>query len=180
MTERERPGGVLDPQWEEELRRGQEADGGAGSVDAELAIVHLLRHARQPEALGDEAFDRIWSEVEAEVAPAPWWRRSWVAWGVPSVAVAAAAVALIVLVPREQGGDGAIAESTPQLGADAGSEPEGAAEHGSRSRSAQAEALEKQFAMLEPRARAQVGASVDDGRGQVRGALVSTAKEAGR
>ena len=39
--------GVLDPQWEDELRAGQEADGGQGSVEAATrCILALLRFRR--------------------------------------------------------------------------------------------------------------------------------------
>ncbi|GEM_PF-3400806 len=90
---------VLSSQWEDDLRRGQEAEGERGSVEPELALLHLMRHARQPEALDPGALDEIWSQVDLELAPAqPWWRQAWLWWAAP-VAAAAAVLVVVVLDP---------------------------------------------------------------------------------
>jgi hypothetical protein len=115
MTERandpeSRPRGVIDPAWEDELRRGQEAEGEAGSVEPELALLHLLRHVRQPETLSNEQLDSLWSAIEAEVAPAatPWWRKAWVWWSAPALA-AAAVLAVIVIDEGDKSEDTTVA-----------------------------------------------------------------------
>ena len=103
--------GVLDPAWEDELRCGQEAEGEAGSVDAELAFVHLLRHARAPETLEPAQLDAIWSEIDAELSPVgePWWRKAWVWWTAP--ALAAAAVLFVVVVEPGSSSEPSLARS---------------------------------------------------------------------
>lgn len=185
-TDHETAPGVVDPRWEEELLAGQQAEGESGGLDADLAMIHLLRHAREPDPLSEAAFESIWSEVRAEVVPAPWWKRRWWTWAVP--ALAGAAVLAIVIVPPGDGGAVAQRETAPQAdgeGSIAGNEEAGAGE-GSEgpvriaSRSAQAELIEQQFAALAADGRAEVAGSVDQGRGRVRSALVDGAKEANR
>ena len=159
------PGTVLDPTWESILRAGQEADGGAGSVDAELGVVHLLRHARRPEALGDEGLASVWGELESELdreRPVPWWRRGWVIFA-GTLTTAAAAAAILVVVwpgPHEGGavGDPLVARAESP-----------------------AAALERQFGLLAPGARAELGRTVDASRTTLRGELLGPiAAESGK
>lgn len=166
-----RPGAVLDPQWEVVLRAGQRAEGEQGSVEDELAVIHLLRHARAPEPLDGAAFDRAWAGIETEIEVEAgssgwraWLRRPWV-WG-GSAALAAAAAAVLVVVwsgpapgPDPSGAGTRIAKTTPEGGEIGG----------------MAATIEAQFAMLEPGARAAVERSVDQGRDDLRGALVAAA-----
>ena len=155
--------GVLDPQWEDELRAGQEADGGQGSVEAELAIVHLFRHAAGPETLEPDAVDAIWAEVAGGIEAAsgftPWWRRA-LDWRVGlGVAVAAAAAFVLVIAidptPEPASGD-----------RDPVAQREGAEGLSST--------LQAQFDLLAPQARVKIEADVDDGRGAVRQALIES------
>lgn len=152
-TEADRPGAVLGPHWEDELRAGQAEDGGAGSVEAELAVVHLLRHARAVEPLAAPDFDRVWSaQIAPAIAPVPWWRRKWL-WGLAPVAATAA---LLVVVLR---GD---ADPAPeQLAAAARKTP--------------AQALASQFKQLEADARRDLDDRVDSDRGTLRAELLKQA-----
>ncbi|MCA9716509.1 MAG: hypothetical protein H6713_08560 [Myxococcales bacterium] len=150
-----REGGVLDPSWEQALRAGQEADGGAGSVEGELAVLHLLRHVRAPEHLPEAALEELWRDVDGAITPTPWWRRSWLLWGAP-VAVAAAAL-VIVLRPG-----GEVTSPLPDTGPAV----------------AMSVTLEQQFAMLEPEARGALARTVDDRRGALRGQLLASAAAA--
>lgn len=165
-----RRGVVLDPQWEVALRSGQEAEGERGSVEDELAVLHLLRHARAPQPLDDAAFDRVWGEV-AEARPAgaglsgwrAWLRQPWLLGG--GLAAAAAAVLIVVVVA---GPDQSIVEPGSRI---AQREPVAkTVDEGSM-----AATIEAQFAMLEPGARAEVERSIDDGRSSLRGELVASA-----
>ena len=156
---------VLDPAWEDALRAGQAEDGGAGSVEDELAVIHLLRHARAPEPIDAAALDRLWSaEIAPAITPVAWWRRRWL-WG---VAPLAATAALLIVVLRDNAEDSAVATATPStadqgLIAAAGPSP------------SPARALEQQFARLEGDARRELGVDVDRGRGVMRSQLLAMA-----
>ncbi len=157
-----RSSNVLDPAWEDELRAAQAEEGEAGSVDAELAVIHLLRHARAPEPLTD--LDRLWSaEIAPAIAPLPWWRRRWM-WG---VVPAAATAALLIVVLRDSPEDTIVATASAPASegyiADAGVKP------------SPARALAQQFAQLEGDARRELGADVDRGRGVMRSQLLAMA-----
>lgn len=153
------PKAVLDPQWEDELRRGQEADGEAGSFDAELAVVHLLRHARAPEPLGEEALSELWSrELAPAIAPTPWYRRRWLWGAVPAVAAAAVVMIVVVRAP----------DQAPSM--QAAGERAAAAPGPSTS-----QILAQQFAQLEPAARGELGDRVDDDRSVLRRDLLALA-----
>lgn len=154
---------VTDPVWEQELRAGMEAEGESGSIEPELAIARMLRHAHAPAALGDARETAIWREIAGrldEVAPAsvPWFRRLptfWI-WG-PAAAMAAAAVLFLVTRPTPPTPDG----RAPKI-----------AVADSKSMAAQ---LEGQFAVLAPGARAKVAQRVDVSRGDVRSSLLAKA-----
>lgn len=149
-----RAGGVLDPAWEDELRRGQEAEGEAGSVEPELAIVRLFRHARAPELMAPAELDALWaSELAPALAPAPWWRRRWL-WGALPALAAAAVVLVVIRGPDDAG-------PAPQMAARAESAP------------STAQVLAQQFARLEADARRDLDARVDDDRGLLRHDLLA-------
>lgn len=142
---------MLTPEWEDALRAGQAEAGESGSVDAELAIVHLLRHARAPEPAPD--LDRLWSEqISPAISPAPWWRRKWL-WG---VVPAAATAALLVVVLR-----GDPQDAGPQMAA-----------------ASPARALARQFEQLESGARRDLDTRVDTDRGTLRSQLLAQANGA--
>ncbi len=158
-------GSVLDPAWEDALRAAQAEEGEAGSVDAELAVIHLLRHARGPESLAPADLERLWStELAPAITPLPWWRRRWL-WG---VVPACATAALLIVVLRDNSDDAAmVAASRPAAGetlvATASPPP------------SPARALEQQFAQLEGNARRDLGDDVDRGRGVLRSQLLAQA-----
>lgn len=162
-----RPGAeraVLDPSWEEALVAGQEAEGESGSVEDELAILHLLRHAAAPEVLGAVARDRVWSEVDAGIEaerPAPWWKLGWIRW-VSVAAVSAAALTLVIVAWPDEG-----APTRPDPKAIASAEGTSAL-------------LQAQFDMLEPRARREVQTRVEQGRASMRAELLARAVQTGR
>lgn len=167
-----RPESVLDPAWEDALRAGQAEDGGAGSVEAELAVIHLLRHARAPEPLAPDTQGRLWrAEIAPQISPVPWWRRRWL-WGVVPVA-ATAALLVVVLRPG-------VDEMTGEGEATVAAAPAQAAE-GKLIAAAPspARALADQFDRLEGDARRELGGRVDRGRGVMRAQLLAMATTAG-
>lgn len=166
VPNRPEPESVLDPAWEDALRAGQAEDGGEGSVDAELAVIHLFRHARAVEPLAPAALDQIWArEIAPRITPVPWWRRRWL-WGVVPVAATAA---LLVVVLRGSGDELAAegAAASPTLIAAAKSSTP----------TSTASALEQQFAQLEGDARRELGGNVDRGRGVLRSQLLAMASK---
>jgi hypothetical protein len=151
QTNDEQPGSVLTPDWEDALRAGQAEDGEAGSVEAELAVIHLLRHARAPEALAPADLDRVWHEqISPSITPTPWWRRKWL-WG---VVPAAATAALLVVVLRGP-------DEAPQMASATAASP--------------ASALAKQFEQLEADARRDLDTRVESDRGTLRSELLTHA-----
>ena len=164
-----RPESVLDPAWEDALRAGQAEEGGAGSVEAELAVIRLLRHARAPEPLAPEALDRLWrDQIAPQITPAPWWRRRWL-WGVVPVAATAA---LLVVVLRGDPNDAPRVAITATPAAAPTATLAAAAPSPAR-------ALERQFAELEGDARRELGGRVERGRGVMRAQLLAMATTAG-
>ncbi len=160
----EKPG-VLDPQWEDALRAGQAAEGERGSVESELAVLQLLRHARGPEPLQPDALDAVWAELEPEIAEqggfTAWWQRL-LDWRVGvGVAVASAAAAVVFFAVKPADGpllppqNDAVAQASaldPSLSA----------------------TLQTQFDLLEPAARAQIDGDVAAGRGALRTELLAS------
>lgn len=208
--------GVLDPAWEDELRSGQEAEGEAGSVDAELAFVHLLRHARAPEALESAQLDAIWADIDLAITPEPWWRKAWVWWTAPAVAAAAVAFVVVVQPGAEEASlarnadeieqqeaaleqatpapastatpeveERAAAEAAPKAEADAEAEDAGALALGPGGgasgsvRNSQGSVAETYFKQLAPNGRRALRVSVDQGRDQLRGQLLASARKGG-
>ncbi len=152
--------------WEDALRAGQMADGGKGSVEPELAILGLLRHARGPQPLGDDALEQIWSELGPELAgPVPWWRKV-LDWKIaPVAALAAAAVVVVVAWPTGT-------PSTTQVNE--------VATTTSPSRTKTADVLRRQFELSSPPARERLAQRVHDGRRAMRGSLLAHATDEGK
>ncbi len=154
---------VLDPAWEDALRAGQAEDGGAGSVDAELAVIHLFRHARAVEPLAPAALDNLWArEIAPRITPVPWWRRRWL-WGVVPVAATAALLVVVLRGDSDQPGADKAAASPTLIAA--------------AKTTSTSSALEQQFAQLEGDARRELGGNVDRGRGVLRSQLLAQASK---
>lgn len=177
----DRHDGVLDSDggWEDALRAGQSEEGHAGSVEPELAVIHLLRHARAPEPLADARLDALWSAIDvgdlgdaaegqADAGGQPWWKRPWSWLGGTALAAAAAAVVLVIVIPRDQGaGEGGGDSVAHNVQPD---RPEALA--------TQAQLIEQQFAILAPAAREQADREVEGERDTLRGRLLADAAAA--
>ncbi len=195
---------VIDPVWEDELRAGQEQDGGAGSVDDELAVLHLLRHLREPEVLGEADLEGIWRSMEPELKPKRWWQRAWFLVGAPALA-GGAALLVVLATPIQDSGPGDAAAVEPKVAVAEGAEstlkrelpaaapriqPTGSAARtsadavaagsasvsGSASASASASVLEQHFSLLERGARRELAGRVDLDRARARGDLLARAQ----
>jgi hypothetical protein len=152
---------VTDPAWEHALLAGQAEEGEQGSIEAELSVVHLLRHARSVEALDDVALERAWGEIRSALPmPTPWWKKSAVWWSVLGLGVSAAAIVFVV-----SRGDATRVDTVPEI-AIAPTHSVGVD---------QAHALERQFELLAPEGRRRVQADVDAGRDRLRADLIARA-----
>jgi len=183
------PRQVLDPAWEDELRAGQEQDGGAGSVDEELAALHLLRHLREPETLDPGELDAIWRSMEPQLRPKSWWQRAWFFVGAPALA-SAAAILLVLGTPSSEVGSEGSQVADVSAPASSGLAPQGAVQtvtpasspspspspDAALTASASALVLEQNFAALEPSARRKLAGRVDHHRAQARGDLLARAQ----
>ena len=198
--------GVLDPAWEEELERGRAADDeapDAGSIEPELAMLHLLRHAREPESLSPVELDDMWSDISQAVAPERSWLSrlgaafsgQWARWLMPVAGAAA-----IVLIFQNGGSS---EDAAPAVAMESKAEPT-AAPGGPTAQDAAREAdnkdanesappaaqaaktransgstaavLEQQFSLLEARGREKVDSSVQTQRTSLRSALIGQAR----
>lgn len=196
--------GVLDPAWEDELRRGQEAEGESGSVEPELELLHLLRHVREPDALQAPQLDALWSSIAAEVAPTitPWWRKAWLWWSAPAIA-ATAVLAVIVLQDPAEHEEAAVAREesrevdrkrAPELEAPSPARAEqsiageGAARSGAAATASDAlvakdekdevNEFEQSFQQLAPYGRRAIRGSLDESYDDLRSHLLADAKGA--
>ncbi len=192
------PRQVLDPAWEDELRAGQEQDGGAGSVDEELAALHLLRHLREPEALSPDDLEGIWRSMEPQLRPKPWWQRAWFFVGAPALAGGAALLLVLATPPSETVHEGPriaagsaptststptqtqtqtpTPTSTPRSRPSTTAARSAASPDAALTASASALLLEQHFAVLEPGARRELAGRVDVRRAQARGDLLARAQ----
>lgn len=150
-------GAVTSPEWEDELRAGMEAEGEAGSVEPELAVLRMLLHARKPAELAAAREDAIWSAIDGAITPVPWWKRLPIIWIAPAAAAAAAVLVVVLVQPKPQPSTDAPTIATTD-------------------RKAMAEQLEGQFELLAPNARANVARKVDASRSNMRGQLIAMAQ----
>jgi hypothetical protein len=147
---------VLDPAWEDELRRGQAAADERGSVDAELGIVHLLRHSVADEPVSEARLREVWRRIDVEVGGSPASpRRLWAWLALPALALSGVALALQV------------GRSGPPA-----APPESAKVE------RRGEDVERQFALLEAAARGALSRRIDDERMALRRRLLAEATSA--